>query len=63
MVIVTHDDDFLTFSAELEHKGIVFLHQQKYSIRRHDKKSQIVVGCGRAERYEKSCGILINLLE
>ena len=32
MVIVTHDDDFLTFSAELEHKGIVFLHQQKYSI-------------------------------
>lgn len=32
MVIVTHDDDFLSLSAELEHKGIVFVHQQKYSI-------------------------------
>lgn len=32
MVIVTHDDDFLSLSAELEHKVIVFVHQQKYSI-------------------------------
>lgn len=32
MVIVTHDDDFLSLYSELEHKGIVFLHQQKNSI-------------------------------
>ena len=32
MVIVTHDDDFLSLAMEFEHKGIVFVHQQKYSI-------------------------------
>ncbi|GBD95615.1 MAG TPA: hypothetical protein ENG83_08100 [Nitrospirae bacterium] len=32
MVIVTHDDDFLSLAMKFEHKGIVFVHQQKYSI-------------------------------
>jgi predicted nuclease of predicted toxin-antitoxin system len=32
MVIVTHDDDFLSLAMKLKHKGIVFVHQQKYSI-------------------------------
>ncbi|MBI4653528.1 MAG: DUF5615 family PIN-like protein [Nitrospirae bacterium] len=32
MVIVTHDDDFLSLAMEFEYKGIVFVHQQKYSI-------------------------------
>lgn len=32
MVIVTHDDDFLSLAMKLEHKGIVFVHKQKYSI-------------------------------
>lgn len=31
LVIVTHDDDFLSMAMELEHKGIVYVHQQKYS--------------------------------
>jgi predicted nuclease of predicted toxin-antitoxin system len=32
LVIITHDDDFLSLAMGLEHKGIVFVHQQKYSI-------------------------------
>jgi len=32
LVVVTHDDDFLSLALEMEHKGIVFVHQQKYSI-------------------------------
>ncbi|MEF9426209.1 MAG: DUF5615 family PIN-like protein [Candidatus Mariimomonas ferrooxydans] len=32
LVIITHDDDFLSLAIELKHKGIVFVHQQKYSI-------------------------------
>ncbi len=31
-VIVTHDDDFLSIALKYEHKGIVYVHQQKYSI-------------------------------
>jgi len=31
-VIVTHDADFLSLAEDFEHKGIVFVHQQKYSI-------------------------------
>ncbi|MFZ3090456.1 MAG: DUF5615 family PIN-like protein [Nitrospirota bacterium] len=31
-VIVTHDADFLSLARNIEHKGIVFVHQQKYSI-------------------------------
>lgn len=32
LVIVTHDDDFLSSMMKLEHKGIVYIHQQKYSV-------------------------------
>lgn len=32
LVIVTHDDDFLFLAAKFEHAGIVYVHQQKYSI-------------------------------
>jgi len=32
LVIITHDDDFLSLAVDFEHKGIVFVHQQKYSI-------------------------------
>jgi predicted nuclease of predicted toxin-antitoxin system len=31
-VIVTHDDDFLSIAMKFEHKGIVHVHQQKYSV-------------------------------
>ncbi len=31
-VIITHDVDFLSLAIDLKHKGIVFVHQQKYSI-------------------------------
>lgn len=31
-VIVTHDDDFLSMAMKFEHKGIVYVHQQKYSV-------------------------------
>ncbi len=31
-VIVTHDDDFLFLAEGFKHKGIVYVHQQKYSI-------------------------------
>ena len=31
-VIVTHDDDFLTMAIKYDHKGIVYVHQQKYSV-------------------------------
>lgn len=31
-VIVTHDVDFLSLAKNYEHKGIVFVHQEKYSI-------------------------------
>ncbi len=31
-VVVTHDADFLSLAMYTEHKGIVFVHQQKYSI-------------------------------
>jgi predicted nuclease of predicted toxin-antitoxin system len=32
LVIVTHDDDFLFLATTFEHAGIVYVHQQKYSI-------------------------------
>ncbi|HHT9126225.1 MAG TPA: DUF5615 family PIN-like protein [Candidatus Brocadiia bacterium] len=32
LVIVTHDDDFLSMAMNFEHKGIVYVHQQTYSI-------------------------------
>ncbi len=31
-VIVTHDDDFLTMAITYDHKGIVYVHQQKYGV-------------------------------
>ena len=31
-VIVTHDVDFLSLAMKLQHKGIVFVHLQKYSV-------------------------------
>ncbi|MFQ5715425.1 MAG: DUF5615 family PIN-like protein [Candidatus Scalinduaceae bacterium] len=31
-VIVTHDDDFLSMSMKLKHKGIIYVHQQKYNV-------------------------------
>ncbi len=31
-VIVTHDADFLSLAKSYEHKGIAFVHQEKYSI-------------------------------
>lgn len=31
-VIVTHDDDFLSMAMKFEHKGIVYVHQQKYRV-------------------------------
>ncbi|MBW8049790.1 MAG: hypothetical protein FVQ77_05520 [Cytophagales bacterium] len=32
LVIVTHDVDFLTMATKYKHKGIIYVHQQKYSI-------------------------------
>jgi len=32
LLIITHDDDFLSLAATFEHAGIVYVHQQKYSI-------------------------------
>ncbi len=32
LVIVTCDDDFLSLAETFEHAGIVYIHQQKYSI-------------------------------
>ncbi len=32
LVIVTHDDDFLSMAMKFEHKGIVYVHQQKYNV-------------------------------
>ena len=32
LVIVTHDDDFLSLATTFEHAGIVYVHKQKYSI-------------------------------
>ena len=32
LVIVTHDDDFLSMAMEVQHKGIVYVHQEKYSV-------------------------------
>ncbi len=31
-VIVTHDDDFLSMAKQHNHKGLVYVHQQKYSV-------------------------------
>ena len=31
-VIVTHDADFLSMAMNFKHKGIVYIHQQKYGI-------------------------------
>jgi predicted nuclease of predicted toxin-antitoxin system len=31
-VIVTHDTDFLAMTMNFEHKGIVYVHQQKYGV-------------------------------
>ncbi len=32
MVIVTHDDDFISLAAKREHAGVVYVHQSKYSV-------------------------------
>lgn len=32
LVIVTHDADFLSMAMNFKHKGIVYIHQQKYGI-------------------------------
>jgi len=32
LVIVTHDDDFLSIAMNKKHSGIVYVHQQKYSV-------------------------------
>ncbi|MGR3318790.1 MAG: DUF5615 family PIN-like protein [Candidatus Anammoxibacter sp.] len=32
LVIVTHDDDFLSIAIKSKHKGIAYVHQQKYSV-------------------------------
>ncbi len=32
LVIVTHDDDFLSLAINKRHSGIVYVHQQKYSV-------------------------------
>lgn len=32
LVIVTHDDDFLSIAIELEHTGIAYVHQEKYKV-------------------------------
>lgn len=32
LVIVTHDDDFLSMTLELEHNGIAYVHQEKYKV-------------------------------
>ncbi|MBI2472508.1 MAG: DUF5615 family PIN-like protein [Planctomycetes bacterium] len=31
-VIITHDDDFLTMATRFDHRGIVYVHQQKYGV-------------------------------
>ena len=31
-VIVTHDDDFISMVSKKQHSGIVYVHQQKYTI-------------------------------
>ena len=31
-VIITHDNDLLLMAVEIKHKGIVYVHQEKYSI-------------------------------
>lgn len=32
LVIVTHDDDFLSMAMEFEHNGIAYVHQEKYKV-------------------------------
>lgn len=32
LVILTHDDDFLSLALNKRHSGVVYVHQQKYSI-------------------------------
>ena len=32
LVIVTHDDDFLSMAMEIEHNGIAYVHQEKYKV-------------------------------
>ena len=32
LVIVTHDDDFLSIAINSKHNGIAYVHQQKYSV-------------------------------
>lgn len=32
LVIVTHDADFLSMAMNFKHRGIVYIHQQKYGI-------------------------------
>lgn len=31
-VVVTHDDDFLKMAMKFKHKGIIYVHQQKYNV-------------------------------
>jgi len=32
LVILTHDDDFLSLAMNKRHSGIIYVHQQKYSV-------------------------------
>lgn len=32
LVIVTHDDDFLSMAMDIKHKGIIYVHQEKYGV-------------------------------
>jgi hypothetical protein len=32
LVIVTHDDDFLSLAINEKHSGIIYIHQQKYFV-------------------------------
>lgn len=32
LVIVTHDDDFLSLALNKRHSGVVYVHQQKYPV-------------------------------
>jgi len=32
LIIVTHDDDFLSMAMECEHSGIAYVHQEKYKV-------------------------------
>lgn len=54
LVIVTHDDDFLNLAAKKTHTGVVYVHQQKYSIgdfMRHLKLLWDIVDSGEMKNH------------